>query len=99
MFDTKTTDFNIMSTPHARDITRQIVQAFRKQGISVGFYFSPDDFWMLHKQGKDVSRRRPEALPVNNPELMGAQQGPAPRAIDELRTDRRAFHRWPARRP
>ncbi len=71
MFDTKTTDFNIMNTPHARDITRQIVQAFRKQGISVGFYFSPDDFWVLHKQGKDVSRRRPEALPVNNPELMG----------------------------
>ncbi|MBN2316651.1 MAG: alpha-L-fucosidase [Sedimentisphaerales bacterium] len=70
MFDTKTTDFNIMNTPHARDITRQLVQAFRKQGISVGFYFSPDDFWVLHKQGKDVSRRRPEALPANNPELM-----------------------------
>ena len=70
MFDTKTTDFNIMNTPHARDITRQIVQAFRRHGIRVGFYFSPDDFWMLHKQGKDVSRRRPEALPVNNPDLM-----------------------------
>ena len=70
MFDTKTTDFNIMNTPHDRDITRQIVQAFRRHGISIGFYFSPDDFWMLHKQGKDISRRRPEALPVNNPELM-----------------------------
>jgi len=70
MFDTKMTDFNIMNTPHGRDITRQIVQAFRKHGIRVGFYFSPDDFWMLHKQGKDVSRRRPEALPANNPELM-----------------------------
>ena len=70
MFDTKTTDFNIMNTPHARDITRQIVDAFRRQGIRIGFYFSPDDFWTLHRQGKDVSRRRPEALPTNNPELM-----------------------------
>lgn len=70
MFDTQTTDFNIMNTPHTDDITRQIVQAFRKQGISVGFYFSPDDFWLLYKQGKNVSRRRFEALPVNNPELM-----------------------------
>ncbi len=70
MFKTKTTDFNIMNTPHGKDITRQIVQAFRGHGIRVGFYFSPDDFWVLHKQGKDISRRRAEALPTNNPELM-----------------------------
>ncbi len=70
MFDTQTTDFGVMNTPYARDITRQVVDAFRKQGIAIGFYFSPDDFWMLHRQGKDVSRRRPEALPTNNPELM-----------------------------
>lgn len=70
MFKTKTTLFNIANTPYKRDITRQVVQAFRKQGLAVGFYFSPDDFWILHKQGKDISRRRPEALPVNNPELM-----------------------------
>ena len=59
-----------MNTPYGRDITRQIVKAFRRHGVSVGFYFSPDDFWILYKQGKDVSRRRPEALPTNNPELM-----------------------------
>lgn len=70
MFDTKTTDFSIMNTPYGKDITRQVVDAFRRQGIGIGFYFSPDDFWMLHKQGRDVSRRRPEALPHNNPELM-----------------------------
>ena len=70
MFKTKTTDFSIANTPYKRDITKQIVEAFRNQGLAVGFYFSPDDFWMLHKQGKDISRRRPEALPTNNPELM-----------------------------
>jgi len=70
MFHTKTTDFNIKNTPYKKDITKELVKSLRKFGIAVGFYFSPDDFWMLYKQGKDVSRRRDEALPVNNPELM-----------------------------
>jgi alpha-L-fucosidase len=70
MFRTETTDFNIINTPYGKDITAQIVQAFRSHGIRIGFYFSPDDFRLLHRQGKDVSRRRPEALPTNNPELM-----------------------------
>ncbi len=70
MFHTQTGDFNIKNTPYKKDITKAVVKSLRKHGIAVGFYFSPDDFWMLHKQGKDVSRRRPEALPQNNPELM-----------------------------
>lgn len=70
MFETETTDFNVMNTPFGRDITREVVEAFRAEDIAVGFYFSPDDFWMLHRQGLDVSRRRPEANPRNNPELM-----------------------------
>ena len=74
MFETQTTDFSVMHTPYGRDITRQVVEAFRRQGIAVGFYFSPDDFWILHRQGKDITRRRPEAQPMNNPELMAHNQ-------------------------
>jgi len=70
MFETETTDFSIMNTPYGRDITREIVDAFRKHEINIGFYFSPDDFHFLHKQGRLISRVRPEALPSNNPELM-----------------------------
>ncbi|HPC96670.1 MAG TPA: alpha-L-fucosidase [Sedimentisphaerales bacterium] len=70
MFHTQTTPFNIANTPYGEDITRKLFESLRKYGIAVGVYFSPDDFWMLHMQGKDVSRRRPEALPQNNPELM-----------------------------
>ncbi|MFO7973449.1 MAG: alpha-L-fucosidase [Candidatus Hydrogenedentota bacterium] len=70
MFETETTDFNVMNTPYGRDVTREVVDAFRVEGIAVGFYFSPDDFWMLYRQGHAVSRRRPEANPRNNPELM-----------------------------
>ncbi|HRW08447.1 MAG TPA: alpha-L-fucosidase [Caldilineaceae bacterium] len=74
MFDTVTTTFNIMNTPYGSDITRAIVDAFRRWGIAIGFYFSPDDFWILHRQGHQISRARPEANPRNNPELMAHNQ-------------------------
>lgn len=74
MFDTASTDFNIMNTPYGRDITKEIVDAFRHYGIAIGFYFSPDDFWLLHQQGHQISRARPEANPLNNPDLMAHNQ-------------------------
>ncbi len=70
MFDTETTSFNVMNTPYGKDIIREVVDAFRAWDIAVGFYFSPDDFWLLHRQGYEVTRSRPEANPRNNPELM-----------------------------
>jgi alpha-L-fucosidase len=70
MFDTDTTDFSIMHTPYGKDVTRQLVEAFRSRGIAIGFYFSPDDFWFLWKQGTVIGRRRPGVLPQENPELM-----------------------------
>lgn len=70
MFETETTDFNIMNTPYGKDICKEIVDAFRNWDIAIGFYFSPDDFCFLHRQGHEVSRMCPEALPTNNAELM-----------------------------
>jgi alpha-L-fucosidase len=70
MFASKTNDFNVKQTPYGRDITAELVNAFKKHDIAPGFYFSPDDFYVLNTQGTLISRRRPEALPVNNPELM-----------------------------
>lgn len=74
MYDTKTTDFSIMHTPYGKDITRQLVDAFRKRGIAIGFYFSPDDFWFLWKQGTVIGRRRAGVLPQENPPLMEHDQ-------------------------
>lgn len=74
MFETQTTPFNIMNTPYGRDITREIVDAFRKWGIAIGFYFSPDDFWVLHQQGHEISRDGTAANPLHNPELMAHNQ-------------------------
>jgi alpha-L-fucosidase len=74
MFDTQTTPFNIMNTPYGRDITRQVVDAFRKWGIAIGYYFSPDDFWLLHQQGHEISRDGKTVNPLHNAELMAHNQ-------------------------
>lgn len=70
MFPTKTTNFSIEHTPYQKDITKMYADAFRGAGLGMGFYFSPDDFWILHKQGKQIARGVPEVMPSNNPELM-----------------------------
>ncbi|GMV90656.1 MAG: hypothetical protein AMXMBFR82_04340 [Candidatus Hydrogenedentota bacterium] len=70
MFDTKSTDFSIMHTPLKRDITGEVMDAFRAEEIATGIYFSPEDAWIMHKQGHVVARRRPYALPSNNPEML-----------------------------
>lgn len=70
MWDTKTTDFGIMHTPFKHDLTREILDAFRAQGIAPGLYFSPDDFSWLWKNKIDVQRLIPAVQPRNNPGLM-----------------------------
>jgi alpha-L-fucosidase len=69
MFETKTTDFNIMNSLYGKDMTKAIVDACRKAGLAVGLYFSPDDFYFLRQQGTLISRIRKEALASGNPEL------------------------------
>ena len=74
MYSTATTPFNIMNTPFGRDATAEIVSAFREQGLAIGFYYSPDDFYWLHREGKLLDRHRPEVEPVNNPDLLKYDQ-------------------------
>ena len=70
MWDTATTDFGVMHTPYGKDITRQLVEAFRKQGIAIGFYFSPDDFSWLHRHGIPINRGVKGVYPFEIPEFM-----------------------------
>ncbi|MEY5013018.1 MAG: hypothetical protein RLY69_733 [Verrucomicrobiota bacterium] len=74
MFPTKTTNFSIANTPYRKDVTQMYVDAFRGAGLGMGFYFSPDDFAMLHQQGIPISRYKHggdrRVLPTENPELM-----------------------------
>ncbi len=70
MWPTKTTDFDIKHTPFKRDITGELLRAFKGQGIAAGLYFSPDDFWWLYKNHKTLQRNIPDVQPANNPGLM-----------------------------
>lgn len=78
MWDTETTDFNIMNTPYGKDITAELFSALRKYGLKVGVYFSPEDFSFLHKQGSLISRKREGSQVTQNPELL---------AYDKLQLD------------
>jgi alpha-L-fucosidase len=70
MFHTNTTNFSIQHTPFQRDITLEVLNAFRKHDIAVGLYFSPDDFHYLYKNNLPMDRDSPESLPGGNPDLM-----------------------------
>jgi alpha-L-fucosidase len=70
MFDTKTTDFNIMNTTFGKDATKEIMKAFRDVGIHAGIYFSPLDFTWCLNAGKELHFMTQEVVPANNPGLM-----------------------------
>ena len=70
MWDTATTDFSVMHTPYGKDVTRQLVDAFRKEGIAIGLYFSPDDFNWLHRHGIRINRSVKGVYPFEIPEFM-----------------------------
>jgi alpha-L-fucosidase len=70
MFETKTTDFNVMNTTFGRDVNKELMDAVRKQGLATGSYFSPYDFHWLRNHGIDLHFATPEVLPVNNPGMM-----------------------------
>jgi alpha-L-fucosidase len=57
MFDTAYSDLKITNTPYKKDIVGMIAEAFRREGILVGFYYSPGDFRYQWETG-----RRPHPL-------------------------------------
>jgi len=40
LWDTEQTDFKVTNTPHGRDLLGPFVEAFRAEGLRVGFYYS-----------------------------------------------------------
>ncbi|KJD37247.1 alpha-L-fucosidase [Tamlana sedimentorum] len=82
MWDTKTTSFNIMNTPYGKDITGMLVKSLRKFGLKVGFYFSPEDFSFIHKQGHLISRKGEMTQTTENEALFEYDK----KQLDELFT-------------
>ena len=58
-----------MNSGYGKDILKEIIEAFRGQGIAVGLYFSPDDYYVMYKQGFSPSRNSPESESTRNSEL------------------------------
>ena len=83
MWDSKTTPFGIMQTPFHRDVTKEVFDAFRAQGIATGVYYSPDDFWWLHEHNIQIERHTEQVQPRNNSGLMQYDQA----QIKELLTN------------
>ena len=44
MFDSKLSDHTVMHSPYGRDIVRDVADAFRAEGLRVGFYYSLSDW-------------------------------------------------------
>ena len=84
MFNTQTTPFNVMNTPYGKDLTKELIEAFRKEGIAIGLYFSPEDFYFFHQNNIQIGRLQlPEHFPMNNPKLMDYDK----RQLKELLTN------------
>lgn len=83
MFHTATTDYQVANTPFERNITREVLDAFRGHGIAAGLYFSPDDFHWLWQNKIPIQRNTPEVAPANNPGLMELAKA----QVTELLTD------------
>jgi len=69
MWDTETNEFNVMRTPFGRDVTAEVVRAFREQGLAIGLYISPDDFYWFRTRGYPIAR--PPAKNTTTRELPG----------------------------
>ncbi len=44
LWDTKYTDFKVTKTPYGKDLIKPLVDAFRAEGIKIGFYYSLIDW-------------------------------------------------------
>ncbi|HEC62546.1 MAG TPA: hypothetical protein ENI27_09900 [bacterium] len=45
MWDTETTDYDIMSTPFGRDMTKELAEACKKHGLRFSLYYSNPDWY------------------------------------------------------
>jgi alpha-L-fucosidase len=56
LFDSKFTDYKATNTPYGKDIIKEYVEAFRAEGLKVGFYYSLIDW---HHPDYTVDRNHP----------------------------------------
>jgi len=72
MFKSVFTDYNIMNTPYGKDIIKEWVEAFRSEGLGIGFYYSLIDW---HHPEYTIDRVHPQSANTQD-------------EYDDLNTDR-----------
>lgn len=58
LFDSKFTDYKVTNTPYGKDIVKEYVDAFRAEGIKIGFYYSLIDWHHPHFTIDTIHPRR-----------------------------------------
>ncbi|RUM08884.1 alpha-L-fucosidase [Rhizobium chutanense] len=69
LWDTKATDFKVTNTPYGKDLLRPFVDAFRAEGLRIGFYYSLIDW---HHPDFTVDPRHPQR---NHPDASKINEG------------------------
>lgn len=89
LWDTKHTDYKATKTPYGKDLLRPMVEAFREEGLRVGFYYSLIDWH--HPEftidGIHSQRNHPDALEWNKTRDMAKYAAYMREQVRELLTD------------
>lgn len=59
LFDSKYTDYDAVSTPYGKDLLKEWVDAFRSEGLKIGFYYSLIDW---HHPDFTIDRVHPQRV-------------------------------------
>ncbi|MDR2383041.1 MAG: alpha-L-fucosidase [Prevotellaceae bacterium] len=60
LWDSKHTDYKVTNTPYGKDLVKPLVDAFRAEGIRIGFYYSLIDWHHPHFPYDDLHPNRPK---------------------------------------
>ncbi len=81
LFDTKYTDYKSTNTPAGRDLVKEYVEAFRAEGLKVGFYYS-----LLDWHHPDYPIKGDRIHPMRNHPDFKEHEGNLPRYADYVRS-------------
>ena len=69
MWDTKTTDFNVMNTPAKRDVVGEVAAACKRRGMKFGLYYSNPD-WHHPNAYNPLSTHQVPPEPDDKPDMV-----------------------------
>ncbi|TBD25080.1 alpha-L-fucosidase [Rhizobium ruizarguesonis] len=89
LWDTKATDFKVTNTPYGRDLLGPFVDAFRAEGLRIGFYYSLIDWHHpdFTVDPRHPQRNHPDALKINEGRDMHRYAAFMREQVRELLTD------------